>query len=207
MNELMSSLPSRQAFAGTPAPPGWDTVRLSYQFDETPVPQVPAVPFAIAGFILLALMALVLYIAFFPRTGKNATPRRSADARHSVDSDARSWHERVAAIAQAHHDGAIGDDEAYLALAKLSREYASMRMLTHHVSTAQTGSAVTSSTLADMRRASWPPQCKDGVQALRQTIAALYPPEFADPATDSHAAAATVDQACDWVDALIERWR
>lgn len=180
----------------------------AYQFDETPVGQVPAAPFAIAGFILLAIAAFVVYLTFFPKAPKaaQAVPVAVSD-KHSVDSDARSWHERVRKIAQDYHDGTIDDDEAYLRLAKLSRDYASMRMVTQNVSTQQTGSDLTGSTLADLRRAAWPAHCKDGVQALRQTIAALYPPEFADPATDSHAAAATVDQACDWVDSLIERWR
>jgi hypothetical protein len=182
-------------------------VHLSYQFDETPVSQVPAAPFAIAGFLLLAITALVIYVTFFPKKA-TAMPSAPADGpRHSVDSDARSWHGRVAAIAKAHRDGTIDDDEAYRALAKLSRDYASMRMVTSHVSTPQTGSDLSSSTLTDLRSAAWPTQCRDGAQALRQTIAALYPPEFANPASDSHAAAATVDQACDWVDSLIERWR
>ena len=46
-----------------------------------------------------------------------------------------------------------------------------------------------------------------GFTLLRQTIAALYPPEFANAEFNAQAKDATVEQAADWVLNLMERWR
>ena len=46
-----------------------------------------------------------------------------------------------------------------------------------------------------------------GFTLLRQTIAALYPPEFANAEFNAQAKDATVEQAADWVLNLVERWR
>ena len=45
-----------------------------------------------------------------------------------------------------------------------------------------------------------------GFTLLRQTIAALYPPEFATPSSRA-GEGRTVEQAADWVLNLMERWR
>ena len=42
---------------------------------------------------------------------------------------------------------------------------------------------------------------------LRQTIEALYPPEFADAERNHIARQATGEQAGEWVANLVERWR
>ena len=46
-----------------------------------------------------------------------------------------------------------------------------------------------------------------GLTLLRQTIEALYPPEFADAERNHTAREATVEQAGEWVANLVERWR
>ena len=38
------------------------------------------------------------------------------------------------------------------------------------------------------------------------TIAALYPPEYADSAVDTHAREVSVDDAAGWASTLVERW-
>lgn len=174
--------------------PGAQT--LAYQFDETPMPQRPVSVFAALGIVFL-LVAIVIVYAAFLRRPRAAAP--SAYARHGIDSDTRVWHERVAQILGRFKAGQIDDDEAYRLLARLCRDYATMR----------TGSDMSTTTLTDIRRASGgqgDTRPNPGLQALRQTIAALYPPEFADPATNSRASEATVETACDWVDRLIEGW-
>ena len=47
---------------------------------------------------------------------------------------------------------------------------------------------------------------RHGLDLLRQTIAALYPPEFADERFNAAAGEASVDEAAGWVATLIERW-
>ena len=42
---------------------------------------------------------------------------------------------------------------------------------------------------------------------LRQTIAALYPPEFADERFNDSARQTDVEQAAQWVNRLVERWK
>lgn len=48
---------------------------------------------------------------------------------------------------------------------------------------------------------------QQGLTLLRQTIEALYPPEFADAERNHIAGQATVEQAGEWVANLVERWR
>lgn len=48
---------------------------------------------------------------------------------------------------------------------------------------------------------------QQGLTLLRQTIEALYPPEFADAERNHIARQATVEQAGEWVANLVERWR
>lgn len=185
---------SAHILAARPCAAGAQT--LAYRFDETPMPQRPVSVFGALGIVFLLVAIIIVYVAFLRRP-RAAAP--SAYARHGIDSDTRSWHERVAQILARFNAGQIDDDEAYRLLAHLCRDYATMR----------TGSDMSTTTLTDIRRASGAQagmRPNTGLQALRQTIAALYPPEFADPATNPRAAEATVETACDWVDRLIEGW-
>ena len=62
-------------------------------------------------------------------------------------------------------------------------------------------------TLADIDAAPRTTGNQEGITLLRQTIEALYPPEFADAANNGIAREATVEQAGEWVANLVERWR
>ena len=74
------------------------------------------------------------------------------------------------------------------------------------VSTA-TGSDVRNQTLTDIEATPRTTGNQHGLTLLRQTIEALYPPEFADAERNHTAREATVEQAGEWVANLVERWR
>ena len=98
----------------------------------------------------------------------------------------------------ARHDrGEISREDAFAELAALSRDY---------VSTV-TGVDIRNRTLADIDAAPRTTGNQEGITLLRQTIEALYPPEFADAANNGIAREATVEQAGEWVANLVERWR
>ena len=75
-----------------------------------------------------------------------------------------------------------------------------------YVSTA-TGSDVRNQTLTDIEATPRTTGNQHGLTLLRQTIEALYPPEFADAERNHTAREATVEQAGEWVANLVERWR
>ena len=62
-------------------------------------------------------------------------------------------------------------------------------------------------TLTDIEAAPRTTGNQHGLTLLRQTIEALYPPEFADAERNHTAREATVEQAGEWVANLVERWR
>ena len=84
-----------------------------------------------------------------------------------------------------------------LLLAAIARDFAS----------AATGSDVRSQTLTDIEATPRTTGNQHGLTLLRQTIEALYPPEFADAERNHTAREATVEQAGEWVANLVERWR
>ena len=96
-----------------------------------------------------------------------------------------------------HDRGEISREDAFAELAALSRDY---------VSTV-TGVDIRNRTLADIDAAPRTTGNQEGITLLRQTIEALYPPEFADAANNGIAREATVEQAGEWVANLVERWR
>ena len=66
---------------------------------------------------------------------------------------------------------------------------------------------LSSSTLTDLAYLNRTPANRQGLDALKQTIGALYPPEFADDARNRIAQTTSVQQAAEWVANLVERWR
>ncbi|KFI80217.1 hypothetical protein [Bifidobacterium mongoliense] len=130
------------------------------------------------------------------RIGRRPHPAQPAGA-HSGSRAQGPWRARVDDILRRYHDGSLDRDAAFTALAKVARDYAS------HVS----GTPMTSHTLADIGNAPRNPGNRHGLDLFRQTIAALYPPEFADTQADAAAREASVDQAGEWVLRLVQRWR
>lgn len=171
-------------------------VLLAYAFDESPQGAASPAFFVIAGVVLLLAAALTAYLLLAPRR-QASDPVISRLRPRADEGDPALWHERVAQILRRYEGREITDEQAYLDLATVSRGYASVRL----------GQDASSATLTDLRSADVPPRHRDGMQALRQTVTALYPPEFADPVSNENARRATVPDACRWVDSLIERWR
>lgn len=111
--------------------------------------------------------------------------------------DRALWRQRIDDIVTRHDRGEISREDAFAELAALSRDY---------VSTV-TGVDIRNRTLADIDAAPRTTGNQEGITLLRQTIEALYPPEFADAANNGIAREATVEQAGEWVANLVERWR
>ena len=93
--------------------------------------------------------------------------------------------------------GALPRHEAFVELSVIARDFAG----------AASGKELSSSTLTDLAYLNRTPANRQGLDALKQTIGALYPPEFADDARNRIAQTTSVQQAAEWVANLVERWR
>ena len=100
------------------------------------------------------------------------------------------------AVQKDHARGLLDDKQAYRRLSALSRQFASEKL----------GKDVTKHTLAELKRETPDRNSRDGYLALRQTVEALYPPEFAKAEWNPAAQNASVEEAAQWVSGLIERW-
>jgi hypothetical protein len=163
-----------------------------------PVPAVPDLPpFAMLAVVLL-IAAVVLLVAglLLLRRRSSLPDRRTGSVRHGSHSNKPddAWHADLEQIRSDYHAGTASETQTYARLSALARDFASDRL----------GADFSSSTLLDLNRRHQIGS-KEQFQRLRQTIAALYPPEFA-PDTNPQAHLASVDQAADWVADLLERW-
>ncbi|MFT8592231.1 MAG: hypothetical protein ABF747_01270 [Bifidobacterium sp.] len=148
---------------------------------------------ALAGAVIVcATIALVIWL-WRPRTVRE--PKRTGA--HSQTSRTDPWHGRIDDVEQRFESGEITREEAFVALARIAREYASRNL----------SKDVRSNTLADFGSESRHGNNRNGMDLLRQTIAALYPPEFADGESNRQAKESTVHEAARWVGRLTERWR
>ena len=146
-----------------------------------------------AGFTAIAVIAIVL-VAVLSR------PRRAqvqTSGTHSGQNQRMQWHQRVQDVVRRHEAGELDRVDAFNELAGIVRAYASTT----------TGRDMAAHTLADFNAMPRPSANREGVDLLRQTIAALYPPEFASTASNAQAKDTTVRQAAEWVSKLVERWR
>lgn len=152
----------------------------------------PLLVFLAVCLLLAAVLAAVAVLLSRPR--RVATkPARGA---HTHASDKAQWRARIAKVTRAYHDGEISREEAFVALAQIAREFASL----------SSGRDLVASTLTDLA-SQHAGTARGGLQLLRQTIEALYPPEFANAAVNSRARGVEVDEAAGWVSNLVERWR
>ena len=145
-----------------------------------------------AGFAALAVIAVVLAVVL----SKPRRTRTQAPGAHTTQSQRLLWHRRIEDVVQRHEDGELDRIDAFNELAEIARAYASTT----------TGNDMASHTLADFNAMPRTAANREGVDLLRQTIAALYPPEFAD-LSNAQAKGTTVRQAAGWVSNLVERWR
>ena len=104
---------------------------------------------------------------------------------------------RIDEVVARHESGALPRHEAFVELSVIARDFAG----------AASGKELSSSTLTDLAYLNRTPANRQGLDALKQTISALYPPEFADDARNRIAQTTSVQQAAEWVANLVERWR
>ncbi|MCH9275330.1 hypothetical protein JS533_003440 [Bifidobacterium amazonense] len=166
--------------------------------DLTPVPQLGlAAPLlaAIAGCLSLAIVLIVLAVVLSrPRRRPANTARRG---NHATGGDLAAWRARIEGIVSRHESGELSRERAFVELAETARDFAG----------AATGRDMSASTLRDLSSLPRGTAERQGLDLLRQTVAALYPPEFADAALNGHAASISVREAAGWVSNLVERWR
>lgn len=152
-------------------------------------------PYAFATFALLAAaVALCLAAVLLGRPRRRRQIRQGA---HRPQAGRGEWLDAIDDIRSRFHEGQLDEDDAFAELAALARRFASDRL----------GRDVTNHTLAELDRLPRSRGGGRGVDLLRQTIRALYPPEFAEPAVHAGPARPTVDEAAGWVSNLVERWR
>ncbi|KFJ06544.1 hypothetical protein [Bifidobacterium tsurumiense] len=144
--------------------------------------------------VLAAVLIIVAIVLSQPRKRKKSVPARGA---HNASGDANAWKRRVAGIVESHNKQEISKDQAFAQLAQLCRDYASSK----------SGSDMTSHTLTEIGSLPRSSRNRQGLDMLRQTIAALYPPEFADERFNDSARQTDVEQAAQWVNRLVERWK
>ncbi|MBW3082390.1 hypothetical protein [Bifidobacterium phasiani] len=145
---------------------------------------------------LLLAVAAIVAAALLSRPRRSPRTARPRGA-HRDGSDRGAWRARVDEVVARYHDGALDREEAFARLAAVARDYAS----------SASGRDMSAHTLDDLRHVPRDPGNRRGLDLLRQTIAALYPAEFADAGANAQARETSVEQAAEWVSALMERWR
>ncbi|MBW3080627.1 peptidyl-prolyl cis-trans isomerase [Bifidobacterium saguinibicoloris] len=151
---------------------------------------------AVMAVALTACVALVVAVLLLsrPRRARIAPVRRGA---HSADATGKAeWRARIDDVVERHASGALNREDAFAELAAVARDFASV----------SSGRDLGSHTLADLRREDKGASGRGGIDLLRMTVAALYPPEFADAAVNAHARDVSVEEAAGWVRNLVERW-
>ena len=152
-----------------------------------------AVVIAVCLLLAVVLVALVVWLARPSRKPAKIVNRVSFDALAGKT----VWHQRIDDVVSRHAQGELEREEAFAQLAAIARDFASTA----------TGTDVRNQTLTDIEETPRTTGNQQGLTLLRQTIEALYPPEFADAERNHIARQATVEQAGEWVANLVERWR
>lgn len=152
-----------------------------------------AVVIAVCLLLAVVLVALVVWLARPSRKPAKIVNR----GRHDALAGKTVWHQRIDDVVSRHARGELEREEAFAQLAAIARDFASTA----------TGTDVRNQTLTDIEETPRTTGNQQGLTLLRQTIEALYPPEFADAERNHSARQATVEQAGEWVANLVERWR
>ena len=182
----------------SPVPLRLPSVTLAVNTDGLqPVGQVDLSTPLIVTAVLATLLAVALIVAVVLLSRPRRTREKPQPRGAHLDSTAKtSWHRRIDDVVRRYHDEKIDRETAFIELAAICRGIAS----------AHTGRDLRAHTLTDIRREPRNPSTRPGLDTLRMTIAALYPPEFADETVDTHAREVSVDDAAGWASTLVERW-
>ncbi|MCO6558277.1 MAG: hypothetical protein J6575_02380 [Bifidobacterium sp.] len=151
----------------------------------------------IIGFIVFLAAAVILVIAILLLSRPKKQISTKIHGAHGAQNDKTAWRARINDIVKRHTQGELTRDAALRDLAAVARDFAG----------AKTNKDMSSYTLADINHLPVSASSDPGMKLLRQTITALYPPEFADVERHAQARATSVEQAAEWVSNLIERWR
>lgn len=157
------------------------------------VPQVSGANAYLAWVMFLVVLAIVVIV--IPVFLAKRPVRQKRANRHGTDQPQSAWIASVETIRSDYHAKKITEKQAYSRLSKVARAFASERL----------GTDLSAKTLLDLNRRHQSGS-KAQFDSLRRTIAALYPPEFADAKSNRAANDATVDDAANWVNAMIGRW-
>lgn len=147
--------------------------------------------------IALALILAIIITVIVLSQPRKVQKRRKSPGSHSGMSATRIWHKRIDSIVNDYHANTITKNEAFTQLALLSRDFASTA----------SGNNMNNRTLYDLNFEPRHQGNQRGLDLLKQTIGALYQPEFADERYNLSAQQTTVEQAAEWVSKLVERWR
>lgn len=150
---------------------------------------------AIASCLILAVILAALAVWLSRPSRKPA--KQTSRGRHDALTGKASWHQRIETVVSQYANGELEREDAFAQLAGIARDFVS----------AATGTDMRNLTLTDIEQTPRTTGNQQGLILLRQTIEALYPPEFADAEHNSIAKEATVEQAGEWVANLVERWR
>lgn len=147
----------------------------------------------------LALSVILLVISVVLSRPRRTPAQPVSRGAHNARSDTSSWKAQISAIVASYHNNKLTREEAFAALATLARAFASQ----------QTGHDLSATTLRDLNLHTHGNGLNNtqGYTLLRQTITALYPPEFANAIVNTQARETSVEQAAEWVSKLVERWR
>lgn len=151
---------------------------------------------ALAAGLLAAAVAGIALTALLSRPRRTRGDGRTGGA-HAPDAPASVWRSRIDAVVARYDAGGIGRPEAFAELAAIVREFASAAL----------GRDLSAQTLADLARLPRTDRNREDIDLLRHTVAALYPPEFADGTVNEQARGTGVDEAAGWARNLVERWR
>lgn len=169
-----------------------------------PADMQPVAPLALTGTLaaviaacLLVALLLAIMTAVLSKPARKPAGDAKARGAHRNAGSKTVWRERINAVVARHEAGELNRQEAFVQLALIARDFA----------TAASNTELSASTLADLNRMDRTGSNREGLNMLRQTIAALYPPEFADASLNRTAGQTSVQQAAEWVSTLVERWR
>lgn len=154
---------------------------------------------SILGIVCIVLLTagIVLYFSYKRAKTSSANTRNAIDPAHVQRANKQAWRNDIDKIVEQYHQHKLTQDQACAKLAAVARTYVS-RM---------SGENIQTHTLGDITslRLTW--RNKKGADMLRQTIAALYPPEFADYKDNEQARNTSVERAAEWVLVLLEGWQ
>lgn len=142
--------------------------------------------------VCIVLTALAILTAvFLPRLLRTKSGREDGQI-----TPKKTWQEEVNRVVADHKQGKLSRDQAMKELAGIARGFASQSW--HQ--------DMTTKTLAEITVQPRTTSTSKGLDLLRQTIDALYPPEFSLYGERYGGEPVSVDEAADWVITLIERW-